>query len=279
MEFLRQAWEFRVEFEIGMASWAFHGTRGGSLSELYGKEEQWFLSSLTRNQAVQPDHADYGSTPMRIPTTLQSSSSLQSSLARIESLPALRIREQERDPISGLMPSESRAVHDWTSSMRASHGRLPMTRREPSVGDVTKFGVKDECTGAQSPPAAHVRPERALTDVLPCASQAKPFTCRWAYGTVCPRPSAWSVPKPCSVRMRGWPATIGDVPSLPTRVWGSCSCTRASARWRGRRARRSSKISFGSARAPQASGASMQRYATSCRRSGACSTRVGPHAR
>jgi len=124
-----------------MAGWDFQA-RAGSLASMYDKDERWLLSSMQSQKSL----ADSGH--LRTASLKLMPMTSSTSLASSASLPSLRIKPLERNPISGAMPYDTPHLHDWTSHSNTIHrGTQPSQSTGTASGGKTRFGLKDPCTG------------------------------------------------------------------------------------------------------------------------------------
>jgi len=117
--------------------WDFQ-ERAGALGSMYKKDEDWMLSALQNQKSL----ADNGHLHTASLKSLPSSALMQSG-----SMPSLRIKTAERNPIVGFLPNETPITHDWSSTSSRTFQRLPMFSTSKADGAATKFGVRDEATG------------------------------------------------------------------------------------------------------------------------------------
>lgn len=120
--------------------WDFQ-ERAGALGSMYKKDEDWMLSALQNQKSL----ADNGHLHTASLKSLPSSALMQSG-----SMPSLRIKTAERNPIVGFLPNETPITHDWSSTSSRTFQRLPMFSTSKADGAATKFGVRDEATGVQA---------------------------------------------------------------------------------------------------------------------------------
>jgi len=113
--------------------WNFQ-THGGSLKSLYDKDERWMIAAAANARSL----ADHGSL---------SSSISAASLASSPSLPGLRIRPVEANPILGFRHEEAPETREWTSHNNQIHREMPLRTSGSAAGMGTRFGYKDPSTG------------------------------------------------------------------------------------------------------------------------------------
>lgn len=171
-----------------MMQWP-HQTLTGALSEQYKKDDNWLMSTASmKSQADMGSAMIYqtGSRSSMGAPGLRPSTSAASLGSSHASVPMLRIRDRERNPVLGCLPDEVRAracflalavtngknspncqsltccdsrlpqvaeMRDWSTTMRASHRELPMNfRGSGGAGLETRFGIKDRARMQYPPP-------------------------------------------------------------------------------------------------------------------------------
>ena len=130
-----------------MESWPHQGMFG-VLSERYNKDDSWLMSTVQMKTYADQGHVQLFEQsrprPGTTPGGLRSSSSLRS-LASHPSLPSLKIRDRERNPVIGCLPDEVRItalLRVRTMAWRAVSRGVPVSRSlappAPREGDATR---------------------------------------------------------------------------------------------------------------------------------------------
>ena len=107
----------------------------------YAKDEAWILASMK-------SHADWGDASMISHTSHKRPQTVggvtyPASLDSHPSMPSLRIRDPEKNPITGCLPSQVAETRDWTSTTHSIHRRMYAPKNLEGAGSKTRFGYKD----------------------------------------------------------------------------------------------------------------------------------------
>ena len=107
----------------------------------YAKDEAWILASMK-------SHADWGDASMISHTSHKRPQTVggvtyPASLDSHPSMPSLRIRDPEKNPITGCLPSQVAETRDWTSTTHSIHRRMYAPKNLKGAGSKTRFGYKD----------------------------------------------------------------------------------------------------------------------------------------
>ena len=93
-------------------------------------------------------HADWGDASMISHTSHKRPQTVggvtyPASLDSHPSMPSLRIRDPEKNPITGCLPSQVAETRDWTSTTHSIHRRMYAPKNLEGAGSKTRFGYKD----------------------------------------------------------------------------------------------------------------------------------------
>jgi len=113
----------------------------GALGYQYKKDDDWLLSASMSAKSF----ADFGGLGAADYASGGNTAALRPSLSQDQlraSLPSLKIRSQERNPVLGCMPHDVIDTTDYVPTSHRLHG--PMMLSKPrAAGSTTRFGVID----------------------------------------------------------------------------------------------------------------------------------------